>query len=140
MIRAIAALALALPLGGCVAGMVAGAAGSAIGSAARGPATPPAPPGGAPVFHGFSRNPGWVVDIFEDRTIFAAYGQASMAIDTPAVTTTFNGHRYESEALTIDIAHQSCRFASSGRTYATSVVVAAAGREYRGCGTELAAH
>lgn len=140
MIRATAALGLALSLSGCVAGMVAGAAGSAIGAAARGPGAPAPPPGGNAVFHGFGRNPDWVLNIFSDQTVFAAPGAASSTIETPQVTTTFEGHRYEAEALTIEITHATCGFTSGGRSYRASVTVIAAGVAYRGCGTEIAAH
>lgn len=120
--------------------MVAGAAGSAIGAAARGSETPPAPPGGRAIFHGFGREPGWVLDVFEDRTVFAAYGVTSATVDTPPVTTTFDGHRYEAAGLTIAITHGECGFTSGSTRWEASVAVTTGGREYRGCGTELAAH
>lgn len=117
--------------------MVAGAVTGAAAGASRASA-PPA--GGGAIFHGFGREPGWVLDVFADGIVFAPFGAATVSVDTPPVTTTFEGHRYTSEGLTITIAHASCGFTSGGPRYPASVTVSAGGREYRGCGTELAAH
>ncbi len=52
----------------------------------------------------------------------------------PEPRTTFNGHRYETPRLIVDLSHGRCNDAMSGHGYSDQVMVIADGETYRGCG------
>lgn len=98
----------------------------------------PAPPASGPVADAYfarGQEPGWTVTITSGRIDYVGnYGEKRISLSAPAPRTTFNGHRYETERLTIDITHVRCNDAMSGQGYADQVMIIADGETYRGCG------
>lgn len=99
-----------------------------------------APPGPAPapeseVYRAIGQEPGWHVTIARGRIDYVGdYGETRISVARPEPRTTFNGHRYETRRLVVDISHGRCNDAMSGHGYADQVMVIADGRTYRGCG------
>ena len=83
------------------------------------------------------QEPGWALTIAGGRIDYLGnYGEKRINVARPDPRTTFNGHRYETSRLTVDITHGRCNDAMSGHGYADQVVVIADGETYRGCGGE----
>lgn len=83
------------------------------------------------------QEPGWAVTIADGRIDYIGdYGEKRIDVARPEPRTTFNGHRYETPRLIVDITHGRCNDAMSGQGYADQVMVIADGETYRGCGGE----
>lgn len=103
--------------------------------------TPPQPPAGpAPAQERYSargQEPGWALTIANGRIDYVGnYGEKKINVPRPEARTTFNGHRYETRRLIVDVTHGRCNDAMSGHGYADQVMVIADGETYRGCGGE----
>lgn len=98
-------------------------------------AEPPAP---APeTYTARGQEPGWLLTITDERIDYLGdYGETRIIVPRPEPRTTFNGHRYETERLIVDITHGRCNDVMSGHGYADQVMVIADGQTYRGCGGE----
>ncbi len=98
----------------------------------------PAPPGGAPATETYiarGQEPGWMVTIARGCIDYVGnYGEKRINVPRPDPRTTFNGHRYETRRLIVDVTHGRCNDAMSGHGYADQVMVIADGETYRGCG------
>ncbi|HEX8257177.1 MAG TPA: META domain-containing protein, partial [Allosphingosinicella sp.] len=98
----------------------------------------PASPGEGPAtetYRARGQEPGWALTIAEGMIDYRGnYGEKRIAVPRPDPRTTFNGHRYETPRLTVDVTHGRCNDAMSGHGYADQVVVIADGETYRGCG------
>lgn len=83
------------------------------------------------------QEPGWSVTIANGRIDYVGnYGDKKIGVAAPQPRTTFNGHRYETPRLIVDVTHGRCNDAMSGQGFADQVMVIADGETYRGCGGE----
>ena len=88
-------------------------------------------------YKALGQEPGWALTIAEGRIdYFGNYGEKRITVARPGPRTTFNGHRYETPRLIVDITHGRCNDAMSGLGFADNVMVIADGETYRGCGGE----
>ncbi len=98
----------------------------------------PASPGAAPAMETYTargQEPGWAVTIANGRIDYVGnYGEKRINVARPDPRTTFNGHRYETQRLIVDVTHGRCNDVMSGHGYADQVMVIADGETYRGCG------
>lgn len=83
------------------------------------------------------QEPGWALTIDRGRIDYRSnYGETRINVAAPPVQHTINGHRYDTERLTVQVMHGRCNDAMSGHGYADQVTVIADGETYRGCGGE----
>ena len=83
------------------------------------------------------QEPGWALTIAGGRIdYFGNYGETRINVPRPDPRTTFNGHRYETKRLIMDVTHGRCNDAMSGKGFSDHVTVIAEGRTYKGCGGE----
>ena len=100
-------------------------------------ATTPVPGTVRENYRAVGQEPGWIVTIANGRIDYAGdYGETKINVARPDPRTTFNGHRYETPRLTVDVTHTRCNDAMSGHGYADTVMVIADGKTVRGCGGE----
>ena len=99
--------------------------------------TPSPRPTVADSYRALGQEPGWNVTIAAGRIDYVGnYGETRINVARPDPRTTFNGHRYETPRLIVDITHTRCNDAMSGHGYADTVMVIADGETYHGCGGE----
>ena len=96
------------------------------------------PPGPADeTYKALGQEPGWALTIAKGRIDYLGnYGEKRINVARPDPRTTFNGHRYETARLIVDITHGRCNDAMSGHGFADRVTVIADGESYSGCGGE----
>ncbi len=81
------------------------------------------------------QEPGWAVTIGGDRIDYMGdYGETRISVPRPDPRSSFNGHRFVTDRLVIDVTHGRCNDAMSGFGFADQVTVIADGQTYRGCG------
>ena len=101
---------------------------------------PPASPGQRPAGETYTargQEPGWALRIASGWIDYMGnYGEKKISVPRPDPRTTFNGHRYETPRLIVDVTHGRCNDVMSGHGYADQVMVIAGGEAYRGCGGE----
>ena len=98
-------------------------------------ATPPA--AAEETYTARGQEPGWALTIADGRIDYIGnYGEKRINVARPDPRTTFNGHRYETPRLIVDVTHGRCNDAMSGHGFADQVMVIADGETYRGCGGE----
>lgn len=79
--------------------------------------------------------PGWIVRFDSEKIAFEGdYGEIKITVAKPEGRPSFNGMRYISDRLTVDVTHATCTDGMSGQRYAEAVTVVANGKEYNGCG------
>jgi len=84
------------------------------------------------------QEPGWLVEIADYRINYSGdYGETRISVSRPDPRPSFNGRRYETQRLTVDITYTRCEDTMSGQGYEHQVLVTADGRTYRGCGGAL---
>lgn len=109
---------------------------SAVSLGACATPVPPAP--SDPKFEVFSaggNEPGWTLKIESGRIDYLGdYGETHISVPRPNPRTTFNGHRYETLRLIVDVTHTRCNDDMSGWGYTHQVMVIADGKTVRGCG------
>ena len=99
------------------------------------PARPSSAPSDAHVYTAHGQEPGWSLTIANGRIDYHGnYGAKLITVPAPEPRTTFNGHRYETQRLIVDITHGRCNDAMSGQGFTDQVMVIADGETYRGCG------
>lgn len=99
------------------------------------PMPPVEPPAAGPArYRALGTEPFWSVTLTNGRMRYD--DPAGKVIDVPAPTArpSFNGERYVSDRLTLDITHTPCSDGMSDRRYPDTVLVIADGRELKGCG------
>lgn len=101
--------------------------------------TAPPPEAPPPVQHqqayrALGTEPFWSVRLEHGQMIYEDAEQRRIEVINPRHRTTFNGHRYDSQRLTLDISRGECSDGMSDNVYADTVLVIADGRELRGCG------
>ena len=79
--------------------------------------------------------PGWIVR-FDAKTIAfeGDYGEKKITVPKPEGRASFNGMRYVTDRLSVDVTHVTCTDDMSGRRFAETVKVIADGKEFNGCG------
>ncbi len=83
------------------------------------------------------QEPGWLLTVVANTLIYEGdYGETRIEVAAPPPRTTFNGHRYETGRLLVDITHGRCNDVMSGQGYADQVLIVADGKTVRGCGGE----
>lgn len=97
-----------------------------------------APPPAQGVYRALGTEPGWTLAITDSRIDYEGdYGETRITVPRPEPRTTFNGHRYETERLVVDITHSQCNDGMSDRVYADTVLLTADGKSLRGCGGDI---
>lgn len=92
------------------------------------------PPLEADTYRALGNEPFWSVTITDGRMRYDAPDGPRFSVPVPPPRTTFNGHRYETDRLTLDVTHGECSDGMSDRRYADTVMVIVDGRTLRGCG------
>jgi uncharacterized membrane protein len=81
--------------------------------------------------------PGWFLQIGKRRIDYVGnYGNKKISVDRPDPRPSFNGRRYETPRLTVDVTYSRCNDDMSGRGFEHQVSVVADGQTFRGCGGE----
>jgi len=97
------------------------------------PSPPEAPPAAA--YMALGTEPGWTLEITPARLNYAGdYGETKIMVANPGARPSFNGERYVSERLTVDVTHAECSDGMSDRRYRDTVTVTADGKTVKGCG------
>ena len=78
--------------------------------------------------------PFWSVAVGGGRMVYTDAEGRRVSVRTPAARPSFNGRRYVSRRLTVDITRQQCSDGMSDLIYADTVRVTADGRALEGCG------
>ena len=79
--------------------------------------------------------PGWSVTIHDGRIDYVgAYGEKRISVPRPEPRPSFNGRRYVTQRLIVDVTYNRCNDAMSGQGFEHSVLVTADGESFRGCG------
>jgi heat shock protein HslJ len=100
-------------------------------------APPPVPsePSSSDSYSALGTEPGWTLKVTPGRLSYEGdYGATRIDVPRPEPRTTFNGHRYETARLTVDVTHGECSDGMSDRLYEDSVTVTADGKTVKGCG------
>jgi heat shock protein HslJ len=87
------------------------------------------------IYHAVGTEPGWTLDIGGGSIVYVGdYGKTRITTRTPAPRVTFNGRRYVTRRITIDITRATCSDGMSDREYPERVTVTIGRRTVRGCG------
>jgi heat shock protein HslJ len=79
--------------------------------------------------------PGWIVRFDKEKIAFEGnYGETKITVPKPEGRPSFNGMRYVTDRLTVDVTYAACTDDMSGRRYAETVIVLADSKEFKGCG------
>lgn len=106
-----------------------------VATAACQPMSSPPAPTPEVYFTARGQEPGWIVRFDTDNIAFEGdYGETKITVPKPMGLPSFNGMRYVTDRLTVDVTHSTCADVMSGQRYAETVTVLAGGKEYRGCG------
>jgi len=120
MSKTLPLLALAATLAGC----------TAAGAPPQGPGEPP-----AAAYMALGTEPGWTLEITPGRLNYAGdYGETKIIVPNPGAKPSFNGERYVTPRLTVDVTRTACSDGMSDRRYADTVTVTADGKTVKGCG------
>lgn len=79
--------------------------------------------------------PSWHVLIHDGRIDYeGSYGAKKISVSRPDPRPSFNGRRYVTDRLTVDLTYTRCNDAMSGLGYEHQVLVTADGESVKGCG------
>ncbi|GAA0334029.1 hypothetical protein GCM10009087_50350 [Sphingomonas oligophenolica] len=93
-----------------------------------------AAPGDAP-YRALGTEPGWTLSIDHGLIRYVGdYGRTRVITAAPEARPSFNGRRYVTPRITIDITRGECSDGMSNRTYPERVMVTVGRRTVRGCG------
>ena len=116
-------------------------AASLLALAACAPATetPPQGPGDQPAaYMALGTEPGWTLEITPGRLNYDGdYGKTKILLPNPGAKPSFNGERYVTDRLKVDITHGECSDGMSDRRYRDTVTVTADGKMVKGCGGKI---
>jgi len=84
-------------------------------------------------YRALGTEPFWAVTVAHGRLTYTS-PEGGFSVPAPTPHTTFNGHRYETRRIVLDISHARCSDGMSDRVYPDRVVAIVDGRELRGCG------
>ena len=86
-------------------------------------------------YEALGQEPGWHVIIHNGLIDYTGdYGEKKITVPRPEPRPSFNGRRYETKRLTIDVTYSRCNDAMSGFGYEHQVMVIADGKTFKGCG------
>lgn len=102
-------------------------------AAALGFASPALAQGSGP-YRAVGTEPFWSVTIGGGRIVYDDAERRRVAVAAPRARPSFNGRRYVTRRLTVDITRQRCSDGMSDRIYADTVRVRVHGRTLEGCG------
>ena len=120
MPKLIGTLALPLILAGCVP----------AAEAPQGPGTPP-----TATYFALGTEPGWTLEITPGMLNYDGdYGDTKIVVANPGARPSFNGERYVTPRLTVDITHGECSDGMSDRRYRDTVTLIAEAKTVKGCG------
>ena len=85
-------------------------------------------------YRALGTEPFWSVTIADGQMRYETPDSRHLIVPAPEPRPTFNGHRYETARLVVDVTHQPCSDGMSDRRYADTVRVTADGRDLNGCG------
>jgi heat shock protein HslJ len=97
-------------------------------------ASPVTPDTSADSYFALGTEPFWNVEITPMRLTFHDAERRTVRVANPGARPSFNGERYVTPQLTVDITHSPCSDGMSDRRYRDSVMVEVNGRSWRGCG------
>ena len=81
------------------------------------------------------QEPGWSVVIHGGRIDYAGnYGDKKISVARPDPRPSFNGRRYVTSRLVVDVTYVRCNDAMSGQGFEHQVSVLADGESFKGCG------
>lgn len=100
--------------------------------------TVPDAPTASDSYRALGTEPFWSVAIDGGQMRFET-PEGGFTVPTPAARPSFNGHRWVTPRLTVDVTHGECSDGMSDRRFADTVLVVADGRELRGCGGDILA-
>ena len=81
------------------------------------------------------QEPGWHLVIHGGRIDYSGnYGDKKITVARPDPRPSFNGRRYETPRLTVDVTYSRCNDAMSGFGFEHQVSVTADGESFKGCG------
>jgi uncharacterized membrane protein len=104
------------------------------GACATGDAPPPAGPS-AEHYEARGQEPGWRLLIHAGRIDYTGgYGEKKISAARPDPRPSFNGRRYVTPRLTVDVTYSRCNDAMSGFGFEHQVMVTADGETFKGCG------
>ncbi|MEQ1726137.1 MAG: META domain-containing protein [Sphingopyxis sp.] len=95
------------------------------------------PPGDVPTgeaWFALGNEPFWNVEITTARIVYHDADGRRISVANPGAQLSFNGERYVTPQITVDVTHGTCRDGMSERRYGDTVIVEAGGRTLRGCG------
>lgn len=96
---------------------------------------PSAPTAPETYFTARGNEPGWIVRFDKNEIAFEGdYGATKITVPKPEGRPSFNGMRYVTDRLTVDVTHATCTDDMSGLRYAETVTILANGKEFKGCG------
>lgn len=100
---------------------------------------PPQGPGEqAAAYMALGTEPGWTLEITPSRLNYDGdYGETKIMVPNPGAKPSFNGERYVTDRLKIDITHGECSDGMSDRRYRDTVTVTADGKTVKGCGGKI---
>ena len=86
-------------------------------------------------YEALGQEPGWKVLIHDGRIDYTGnYGEKKISVARPDPRPSFNGRRYETPRLTVDVTYSRCNDAMSGHGFEHQVTVLADGASFKGCG------
>jgi uncharacterized membrane protein len=86
-------------------------------------------------YEALGQEPGWQVLIHDGRIDYSGdYGKKKVSVARPDPRPSFNGRRYVTPRLTVDVTYSRCNDAMSGHGYEHQVMVIADGETFKGCG------
>jgi heat shock protein HslJ len=101
------------------------------------PAVTNPPPAPQESYRALGQEPGWTLTISEGVIDYRGdYGETRISVPRPDPRPSFNGRRYETRRLIVDVTSTRCNDAMSGHGYEHQVLVIADGKTVRGCGGE----
>ncbi|MBC9031478.1 META domain-containing protein [Sphingomonas sp. JC676] len=89
-------------------------------------------------YHGLGTEPFWSVTLDGQTIHYEPANGPAVSVPSPRPIVGFNGERYETRRLTVDITHVKCSDGMSDRIYHDTVVLTVDGKTLRGCGGETA--
>lgn len=110
---------------------------SAVALAGCAMAVPPPLATGGTSYRALGTEPFWSVTIEQGEMTYQPMEGPPVSVAVPAARTSFNGHRYETPGLTLDITHVRCSDGMSDRVYPDKVMVMVDGQTLSGCGGEI---
>jgi len=108
---------------------------AAAPNAASPPKAAPEPAAAQESYAALGQEPGWALKIGGGRIDYSGnYGEKKINVARPDPRPSFNGRRYVTDRLTVDITYVRCNDAMSGFGFEHQVTVIADGETYKGCG------